>query len=346
MSRLPREPLSAEERELADRLARLDTAAAPSAALDARILAAARDAVGVRGPHGARRRPRWPLALGVAATLALAVGIAWQMRPMQDSAQVYSEAPAAASSVRGAGGPSVDELPTAAADADAAAAAAAPEASQPSPLSAAGAGADDHTPTAQSASTPAHDAMPEVDADREAAAAPQAARQRSEEESANIRFVPPPAPPPPPQPEEPSAAAAAEGAAAKAAASEVVFDVVAPTAAPAAADAAAAMPARAQDQARRAKLPSKPQAEAPDEFEVTGARIERDNAGFSDQALDDQPPATADSPEVQRAWLQRIRELLGKGDTAGARASVAEFKRRYPHYALPDDLRELAPTVP
>jgi hypothetical protein len=190
------------------------------------------------------------------------------------------------------------------------------------------------------------------DADHEQAPS-QTARQRSAQESANIRFVPPPAPPPSPQPKEP-AAAAAESGTAKAAASEVVFDVVAPAAppapaaptAPAAADAAAAMPTRVQGETRRAKLPSKPESEALDQIEMTGARIERDNAGFSDQALDDQPPATADSPEVQRAWLQRIRELLRKGDTAGARASVAEFKRRYPHYALPDDLRELAPTTP
>lgn len=345
MSRLPREPLSAEERELADRLARLDGAAAPSAALDARILAAARDAVGGRGPHRARRRPRWPLALGVAATLALAVGIAWQLRPMQDRAPVYSEAPAAASSARGAGGPSMDELPTAAAVQDAAA----PEAPAPSPLSAAGADAADDAPSAQSA-TVRDAARVAGDADREEAAEPQAARQGSAQESANIRFVPPPAPPPPPQPKEP-AAAAAESGTAKAAASEVVFDVVPPAAPPAPAapiadDAATTVPRRAQGEARRAKLLSKPEAEAVDDIEVTGARIERDNAGFSDQALDDQPPATADSPEVQRDWMQRIRELRGTGDIAGARASVAEFKRRYPHYALPDDLRELAPTAP
>jgi hypothetical protein len=227
MSHQPREPLSAEERELADRLARLDAPAAPSAALDARILAAAREAVGTRGPHRARHRPRWPLALGVAATLALAVGIAWQMRPMQDHAQVYSEAPAAASSARGAGGPSVDELPTAAAVQDAAA----PEAPTPSPLSAAGADAADDAPSAQNGSATVRDAARAAGkADREEAAEPQAARQRSARESANIRFVPPPAPPPP---EEPSADAAAESATARAAAAEVVFDAVAPAAPPA-----------------------------------------------------------------------------------------------------------------
>ena len=58
--------------------------------------------------------------------------------------------------------------------------------------------------------------------------------------------------------------------------------------------------------------------------------------------LDEEPPATADSPLVQDAWLQRIHELLASGDTEAARNSLAEFRRRYPAYALPEDLRHLA----
>ena len=78
-----------------------------------------------------------------------------------------------------------------------------------------------------------------------------------------------------------------------------------------------------------------------DRIEVTGARIARDNEGFTDEELDDQPPATADSTQVQRAWLQRIREMLAEGDEEGAKASLAEFKRRNPRYALPEDLQAL-----
>lgn len=70
-------PLSAEERELAARLARLDASAGPSAALDARILGAARAAVA-----RPTRRARWPQAVGAAAVLVAAVGLAWQLRPM------------------------------------------------------------------------------------------------------------------------------------------------------------------------------------------------------------------------------------------------------------------------
>jgi hypothetical protein len=55
--------------------------------------------------------------------------------------------------------------------------------------------------------------------------------------------------------------------------------------------------------------------------------------------LDEEPPATADSPQVRDAWLQRIRELLSAGETEAARNSLAEFRRRYPKYALPEDLQ-------
>jgi hypothetical protein len=88
-----------------------------------------------------------------------------------------------------------------------------------------------------------------------------------------------------------------------------------------------------------------------DRIETPGSRI--DAAAAADAAasgaaqpsraeLDEEPPATADSPLVQEAWLQRIRELLASGDTEAARNSLAEFRRRYPAYALPEDLRHLA----
>lgn len=83
MTARPPEPLhddafSAEERELAARIAKLDASAGPSAALDARILAAARAAA----PAQSRRAPRWPRAVGAAAVLVAAVGLAWQLKPM------------------------------------------------------------------------------------------------------------------------------------------------------------------------------------------------------------------------------------------------------------------------
>lgn len=85
-----REPLTPEERALAQRLARLGgSQAEPSPSLDARILAAAHAAAGSDAPRasgsGSRRKPaRWPAVFGVAASLALACGIAWQLRPVPE----------------------------------------------------------------------------------------------------------------------------------------------------------------------------------------------------------------------------------------------------------------------
>ena len=64
-------------------------------------------------------------------------------------------------------------------------------------------------------------------------------------------------------------------------------------------------------------------------------------AARSDEPLDDIPPATADSPAVRDAWMQRIRALIDSGDRVRARASLHEFVRRYPTYPLPEDLHAL-----
>ena len=75
-------PLTAEEQALAERLARLGPRAEPSPALDARVLAAAHAAA--QEPAANRpppRRQRWPAMVGLAASLVLAVGLAWRLRP-------------------------------------------------------------------------------------------------------------------------------------------------------------------------------------------------------------------------------------------------------------------------
>jgi hypothetical protein len=320
-----REPLTREERELADRLARLGAAGEPSAALDSRILAAAHGAVAARPRN---RRPRWPLAFGAVATLALAIGIAWQLRPSQEQVQVYSEAPAAARATRSSGPSATEELPVAAVVAPQVASAPA----LPDPASEA--------------------AEPPAEAQQPRATTRQAAeRAKSGAEEERDAFPAPersqaggtPAPPPPPPPD----------------AQDIVFEAAAPVdAPPTQAPAAPPTPAPANavenaavaDTAARVKRESAAEAKsaadeetALDQITVNGTRVERDAAGFEDQAIDDQPPATADSPAVQRAWLQQIRELVADGEIDAARESLAEFKRRYPHYALPDDLAEFAP---
>lgn len=87
----PHDPLSAEERGMADLLGRDTPADGPSAALDARIVSAARAAT---APP--RDTPRWPAMAGIAATLAIAVGLAWQLRPATQGMDVQDEVPIAA----------------------------------------------------------------------------------------------------------------------------------------------------------------------------------------------------------------------------------------------------------
>ena len=76
--------LTPEERALARRLSKIGPQGEPSPALDAHILAAAHAAV---HPTVAPRRKaaKWPATLGFAASLAIACGIAWQLRPVPEA---------------------------------------------------------------------------------------------------------------------------------------------------------------------------------------------------------------------------------------------------------------------
>ncbi|TQD45893.1 hypothetical protein, partial [Marilutibacter aestuarii] len=87
----PNEPLSAEERDLAARLARLGPHDGPPPELDAKIMSAARQALNEAPRRNTRRR--WlglsggagglVTGLGLAASMTLVLGVVWQMRPME-----------------------------------------------------------------------------------------------------------------------------------------------------------------------------------------------------------------------------------------------------------------------
>ena len=295
------EPLSPEERALGERLARLAPHGEPSPALDARILAAAHAAA---TPSAQTRRPsrRWPMALGIAASLTLAVGIAWQLRPAQEAA-IYDEA-ASATAVQ-------------------AEAAAAPQ-----------------EPAAEAVAADqvrAGEAQPALDA-----SAMQAPPSRSRRESDKAL----PAPRRAPQAERAQAPAPAPPAPAE---PEVVFDdppavdaaIPAPAAPPAAATVRAPAPA-----AKAISAEPRPQGAERNRTGTAATSAAGTAAGTTTQSREDAfaedvPPATADSPEVREAWLQRIRELAQSGQAGDARASLEEFVHRYPDHPLPDDLRAL-----
>lgn len=75
-----REPLDPTERALAAALPRLHGRTEPDPALDARVLAMAHAAAG-QATAPARRRS-WVVPLSVAASITLAVGLAWRLRPL------------------------------------------------------------------------------------------------------------------------------------------------------------------------------------------------------------------------------------------------------------------------
>lgn len=274
-------PLTPEERALAQQLARLGPHAEPSPALDAAVLAAAHAAAPAR-----TTRRRWPFALGIAASLALAVGIAWQLRPLPEAA-VYDEAASAD------GGDLSVAAPAAGADAAAAPAAARDAVAAPPPPEEPPAAPEPEPASAPKSVAPAPPTRQAVVAQR-VQASPPLPTQASDVAATGVA-APAPAPPPPPRAAPAPESAGTLGASASA-------------------GARAAPPATIRDAAGNA---------AEDAF------------------VEDVPPATADSPQVREAWLQRIRELARGGDTGAARASLDEFMHRYPDHPVPDDLRAL-----
>ena len=305
MSRLPREPLDADERALAARLPRLHGRTEPDASLDARILAAAHAAVSSPVPVAKRRRG-WIVPLTAAASVSLAVGLAWQLQPPPVPLAVPASAPVTAADAAGAGyGQERSAVQAAEAPPAQEAVSAKP---MPEPAGRQAAQANDAmrmAPRAASAETAAEPAPPAAPA-----------------------FVPPPpaviadampvaSPPPPPAPPAP-AAAPAPGQAALARSLGTLDTVTV--------GGAAAQAKRSRQNAAEAA------AEAPiaDRF-----------AKAADE--EDVPPATMDAPAARDAWLRRIGELQQQGLIDEAKASLAEFRRRYPDAVLPPELRKLEP---
>ncbi|HEY5849836.1 MAG TPA: hypothetical protein VIT62_03595 [Lysobacter sp.] len=340
------EPLTPEERAMADRLARLGPHDGPSPALDAKILAAAHAAV------APRKNRRWlalsgvPATLvtgaGMAAVLALAVGVVWQMRPSAPAPQAprgeADDFGFVTAQVIERAEPRPAPPPPPSADAPAPEHAlrppAMPRREPAAPGGNAAMTARTHAPVMPSppehyldeAADPSHGhAAPAM----ETAAA--AASMRGD--SAPLASSPAPASVPAPAPAAAEAeyreraAAQAESAQRKAVAKEVDerrqlrsqgYTSAMPAAATVASDAVAT---DAADSAGSATL---------DRIEVTGSRISAADL-----------PVRDDRNLEPAQWLQRIRERRDGGDLDGARESLVLFRKAYPRVRLPDDLRTL-----
>lgn len=333
-----REPLDAEERELAQRLARIGPADGPPPALDAKILAAARAAAPSRAPDRRRRWLVWaglPPALatgvGVAAAAVLALGFVWQLRP-RVSVLPAAQEPGSGEEVFVA----VEPARTARAPVV-----------NPPPFA-----------TAPTASSPARRVAPK------AADAPAVS-------SAKVAQVPPPAPaaaasaaadaaaqaPALPPPQMASSAPSVAPATAAASATDPARDegfVADPDAAPTAparrrasyttaarAQAERQQRARVDESARQAAeavVAAEQDSTTLDRIEVTGTVIERGAGSGQSVAL---IPVSEDSRLPAGEWLERIRARRDEGDADGARTSLRQFRRDHPRVRIPDDLRAL-----
>jgi resuscitation-promoting factor RpfA len=347
----PSEPFNAEERDLAQRLARLGGPREPAPALDAIILSAARAAVSepaapaVTAPvdmpadpkvtplRPRKPAPRWPLGMGLAASLVLAAGIGWRLQGDGDGSSpeaATASAPAAEESVQAVIlEPPLQRTPP------------------PPPPPLADASADAVARRADIAQAPMADAVAKV------APAPSEPDFVADAPMAEVVAQTPAAPP------APAAAAAASNTVAAsdsldtisvngsrvAAEREVGAAEYTRTPLDARRQQAASQPAGKTTAAAGAAAPAMQSERARG---LTGAtatdaqeRKERDGDKY-----DDRPPVSADSPEFRQAWLQRIRGHIAKGEQDAARSSLQEFRRRYPDVELPEDLRKLAATLP
>lgn len=369
---MPPEPLTPEERALAQSLSRLGPHGGPSPELDARILGAARAAVQTaRATSGnvPPSRRRWPLRIGVAASVLLAAGVAWQLRPVHEI-PIASEVPMA---TEGSVGVVSEEPDVAAADA------AAPVDMPASPAI-----------VAQEVATPMPaKVLPPSPVGRATTAsgparqnAEAAARQEPAPKRGPLALIPAPILPAPPAPEAaPQAFPADDGF------SRPPQGIVASPAAEADLQERAQYRAAAQqeqeqrarfDEQRRDAAAKADDSTTLDSVAVTGSRVKsRDrqartkdvvsapapvaaaapppppppaaSAGSAQPSAartalrrtDLQVPVDADTRLPPDEWLDRIRLRRDLGDNANALRSLQLFVQEHPFQRVPEDLRPL-----
>lgn len=326
MNGKPVEPLSAEERELATLLGRTGPHGEPSPALDAKILSAARAAVTRDAARPTARRRRWPALAGLAASVLVATGIAWQLRPQQEATMQVGEAPASAAVA--------EDVPADSAAASVAASSApeAPTATEASPAL--------EQPAPPPPIAPGrHRATPAV-ANMQEAPPVEVAEPRPTAIPAPAKAVALPTPSPPafasPAPPAPPAPVASH-------ADEFVPEP--PPRALAPAPAVAREEAEAARQQAQASASVRMAAKANAEAEARQATA--DNRTLDSIVVTGTVLTLADIPAVEDAklsrtdWLQRIRQRKTQGDADGARESLRLFVGKHPRARLPSDLRSL-----
>lgn len=341
------EPLDASERELATALRNLP-AGTPSAALDARILAAARQAVAPQ-PRARTVRGWRAVGLGTAASALIATGLFLRMHRDGDGLLHLPAATAVPEAARPAAGAQADR----AGSADAAAMPPPlPSMPSPSPPPEMQLPPPPRTPAPAPAPAMVPPTEPAMALEAPAAtvpAKPGGAAERIDDahaqEAAPIAF-------PRAEPARQERSAAAPAAPAAAPPSPVAADVTAP----------ARDDDRLEDR-RRAKA-APPPALAQPAAKAVGAAVgttapastagyggRKDDtgarSGVKSAAAAENAPAPANAGDeaalAPSVWLDRIRQRLAAGDRDGARASLRRFQQDHPDLPIPDDLRVLLP---
>lgn len=269
---------------------------APPPALDARILAAAREAVRPAVPP--RPRPWWrklALPVGVAATTMLAVMLSLTVqRHAPQNVEREESAPAAPARAK----PVPETSPPAPANT------ASDVSRQPAPPAASAGRSDNSPPPAAPRAERLHGAAPAASAveKKTAPALPAAA----------------PAPMPTPVPASADAVAAPPG-----------IRQVLPSAT-ASGEASSEAPRLKGEAAGKRAAEHAPEAES-------RARLQKALPAVAAPAP--LGSSARETPWAEQAWIDEIRELRRQGRDEEAARRLAEFRRAYPEYALPEDLR-------
>lgn len=340
------EPLDGSERELA-RLLRSLPGGAPSPQLDARILAAGRNAVQPK----LRKVNRWrSLGLGTAASALLAVGVFLRVHHDERAAIHLPAQTTEASTDRSPEARSV-ALPAAAAAKESNLGTTAnsrtrdeamPPPAKPAPPAA----------NVSAAMVKPEAATTDSEGNTEHAAAgqgafmtrPSAFPAPAEAEPATRAIPSPPAPPPsPPAPPPPAPVTQPP-------APTIGADRAAETGALDARETSRAPPASTSLRATPPTPANAGTAAAADSMRTEPGRqqgdaLNRPSVKSTDEAKRrlGQPVPGDDASLAPSAWLDRIRARLAVGDRDGARASLRRFHEHYPDTAIPDDLRVLLP---
>ncbi len=279
----------------------------PPEAIDAAILAASRRAVGARPTVAGARARRWALPISIAAVVVLTMSLALRVQLERSDLESAEPTPSVSAVPPAARSPAADDK-----DAPRSAALESKEemratAKQNQPADALAKSKPAAAPSAAVESKPSVRGAGEREQSAPARKALKTPPMRTEApQAAAPGFVPAP-PAPAPSPAEPAAAPLGAAAASGAARPDVATGL------------ARQMPAEADANAGRA---------------ASRMAVEDRVQPLAEKA------GKADADLSPRDWLERIATLRRDGRAKAADESLAAFRRRYPDYEIPKELRD------